>query len=36
VDPSIIPLEKCKTNAIGWLHPELHVKPEEPVEEKTE
>lgn len=22
VDPSIIPLEKCKTHAIGWLHPQ--------------
>jgi Na+-translocating ferredoxin:NAD+ oxidoreductase RNF subunit RnfB len=22
VDPSIIPLEKCKTGAIGWLHPD--------------
>jgi electron transport complex protein RnfB len=22
LDPSIIPLEKCKTNAIGWLHPD--------------
>ena len=24
VDPSIIPLEKCKTGAIGWLHPDKH------------
>ncbi len=36
VDPTIIPIEKCKTNAIGWLHPELHVKPAEPVEVKPE
>ena len=21
LDPTIIPIEKCKTNAIGWLHP---------------
>jgi electron transport complex protein RnfB len=24
VDPSIIPIEKCKTHAIGWLYPDNH------------
>lgn len=24
IDPSIIPLEKCKTHAIGWLYPDKH------------
>jgi RnfABCDGE-type electron transport complex B subunit len=26
LNPDIIPIEKCKTNAIGWLHPQQHLQ----------
>ena len=33
IDPGLIPLEKCKTNAIGWLHPQPAVAEPVPADE---